>query len=474
MTLWKTYTEATAANTVWNTETYTETAWSTYIPPAVTVSVPYTVTSVLEKDYTATVTQVVISTVTQPVTVKQPITITLPPITVTVFTTSSLTGLVTCPTRIINPTYTTSTPLPDDYTWGCPPGSICKPPQINCNFEQNPPADSYYCSPDECVPVPPLSSFTPTPAKSGTCGPYPTVSGYFNFDPEYFGLPYSIFVDGGDYAETCAGCVMSTIMPVSQISDGQPQAPTVVPVCETKTLTPVNTISDGQPQEPVPTTAARLARRAGPLPSVCYEFCNECLKVAEHAGKQLKICSTDSPFSAAYGECQSCLSNYSADPKTVPGNVLAPIGQYTKYCESVKGAGATSVPAVTTSESVAASTSAAQKTSPTSPAPTHSTSASSSTPGSTTPSSTSTQPSGATSAVCPVSQISDGQPQECTSIVSPVSQISDGQPQAPTSASTTALATFTGGAGHTLSPPSIFWSSPMGWALLLFVNGLPI
>jgi hypothetical protein len=25
-----------------------------------------------------------------------------------------------------------------------------------------------------------------------------------------------------------------------------------------------------------------------------------------------------------------------------------------------------------------------------------------------------------------------------------------------------------------LSPPSIFWSSPMGWALLLFVNALPI
>jgi hypothetical protein len=25
-----------------------------------------------------------------------------------------------------------------------------------------------------------------------------------------------------------------------------------------------------------------------------------------------------------------------------------------------------------------------------------------------------------------------------------------------------------------LSPPSVFWSSPMGWALLLFVNALPI
>jgi hypothetical protein len=158
VTFWKTSietawsTEAMAPNTVWNTETYTETAWntetytetawSTYIPPAVTISVPYTVTSVLEKDYTTVLTSVVISTVTQVVTVNQPTTITLPPTTVTVFTTSSLTGLVTCPTRVINPTYTTSMPLPDDYTWGCPPGTLCQPPQVDCNFEQNPPTPS--------------------------------------------------------------------------------------------------------------------------------------------------------------------------------------------------------------------------------------------------------------------------------------------------------------------------------------------
>src|SRR5436305_12135204 len=52
VTFWKTSTEVMEANTVWSTETYTETAWSTYIPPAVTISVPYTVTSVLERDYT--------------------------------------------------------------------------------------------------------------------------------------------------------------------------------------------------------------------------------------------------------------------------------------------------------------------------------------------------------------------------------------------------------------------------------------
>jgi hypothetical protein len=487
-TFWKTSTEiawsskAVEANTVWSTQTYTQTAWSTYIPPAVTISVPYTVTSVLEKDYTTTLTRVVISTVTQPVTVKQPTTITIPPITVTVFTTSSLTGLVTCPTRVINPTYTTSTPLPDDYTWGCPPGSLCRPPQIDCNFEQNPPADSYYCSPDECVSVSPISSFAPAPTRSGTCGPYPTISGYFNFDPEYFGLSYSIFVDGGDYAETCSGCPLSTIWPISQISDGQPQAPTVVPVCEITSVPLVTTISDGQPQGPVVTAPARLARRAELLlPSECFDRCNQCLLLAENDGKQRNLCISDSLFSAAYGNCEACLSIHKADTKTEAAAVLETLGVFTSYCNSVNKVVVTPAPASTTSAQSSSPTSTSQKVSPTSSSPSHSASASSPTsvstsksspvPVSTPPSSTSSQTSGS---VCAVSQISDGQPQECTSIVSAVSQISDGQPQAPTSASSTAPATFSGAAGRTLSPPSIFRSSPMGWVLLLFVNALPI
>lgn len=121
-------------------------------------------------EYTATLTSVVVSittvyivqsgpAVTQsctPATINQPTTITIPPTTVAappVITTESLTGIVTCSSRTVNPTYTASIPLPDDYTWGCPPGYLCKPPQINCNFEQNPLADTYYCSPDECLPA---------------------------------------------------------------------------------------------------------------------------------------------------------------------------------------------------------------------------------------------------------------------------------------------------------------------------------
>ena len=58
---------------------------------------------------------------------------------------STLEGLVLCPSRTANPIPKS---FPSDYTWGCRPGQICKPKQINCNFEQNLPEDGFYCEPE--------------------------------------------------------------------------------------------------------------------------------------------------------------------------------------------------------------------------------------------------------------------------------------------------------------------------------------
>ena len=70
--------------------------------------------------------------------------------------TSTLTGIVLCPSRITNTDYTPPTPLPNNYTWGCPPGKLCKPPQIGCNFEVDLPADGYVCAPQDCITAEPL------------------------------------------------------------------------------------------------------------------------------------------------------------------------------------------------------------------------------------------------------------------------------------------------------------------------------
>jgi hypothetical protein len=66
-------------------------------------------------------------------------------------TTEEVTSLVICPTRTLNPTYTAQFPLPTEYTWGCPPGYLCRPDQIGCNFEAGIPAENFYCSPDQCI-----------------------------------------------------------------------------------------------------------------------------------------------------------------------------------------------------------------------------------------------------------------------------------------------------------------------------------
>ena len=69
---------------------------------------------------------------------------------------SALVGLITCPSRIVNPTYTPADPLPTSYLWGCPPGTVCAPPMLNRNYEQNLPTDMYLCPLDQCITPPPV------------------------------------------------------------------------------------------------------------------------------------------------------------------------------------------------------------------------------------------------------------------------------------------------------------------------------
>jgi hypothetical protein len=218
--------------TIYETETETETETVVQISNS-----PYAVTNTQTKtaisEKTATATQTAISQVTSlsVQTVEKTITvfITVQGPTVSVPTTvtetpppppppPSLTGLVVCPERVINPTYTTSR-FPDDYTWGCPPHKICKPKQVNCNFEADYPADSYYCSPDECIDSPPLppDDNLEGPWPNYSCGSlYTPISGYFYAQPTSFGYDYGIFAFGGQTATPCT----STPQPVTQISDG--------------------------------------------------------------------------------------------------------------------------------------------------------------------------------------------------------------------------------------------------------------
>lgn len=374
---------AAPASTLWPTQVITETL------PASTVSIPYTVTSTVDiyETTTITVTSISISVVTstttqyseedfrytvsvtttvnqpttitvtseftttinqpttitdfitQPTTVEQPTTVTL--IDSITVTSTPLTGIVTCPSRTINPTYTAPTPFPDEYTWGCPPGTVCTPPKINCNFEQNPPADTYYCSPDECSSVGSLPDLTSLEALAGTaCGPFPTIATEpFNFNPSLFGLGFTIFECGGDWAETCSGG--STATTTATATETETETVTLTPATATETEIETITIAPAIRTQSWsswgPTaTWGRLAKRAQELPAKCYAYCDNCLEYACNDGKPAN-CPSNSPFSVAYNNCESCIAANSGGPFIVD-QVLPSISQFVAYCNNHPGA----------------------------------------------------------------------------------------------------------------------------------------
>ena len=291
----------------------------TTVTDFVTQESPTTVTDFVTKESLTTVTDFVTkaspTTVTQPTTVTVPVTI---PITVpttvvesVTVTSTALTQIVLCPSRTVNPTYTTSN-IPANYLWGCPPGTVCTPPKINCNFEQNPPADTYYCSPDECKPIKPekIPELNALEASAGdACGPYPTLSDEpFNFNPSSFGLGFTIFECGGCWAQTCTECSSSATETVTDYV-------TVVPTT-TKAPKPPHSYSSKQKRQ-----------AQSPLPAACYAKCNECLQIAIADGKPAD-CSAGSDFSNAYGLCNTCIGSNRGGP-TNAANILRSIAQFT-------------------------------------------------------------------------------------------------------------------------------------------------
>lgn len=155
---------------------------------------------------------------------------------------NALTGLVTCPSRIINPTFTPAEPLPTSYLWGCPPGTVCALPLLNCNYEQNLPADTYFCPLEQCITPPPLPVLSDDIARWNEPGYNITAVrgpvGYFNLNPMHFNLTYEIF--DGPGALTGTTYIASTSVPssISSFISSSASTPPVSPSTSTGTPTP--------------------------------------------------------------------------------------------------------------------------------------------------------------------------------------------------------------------------------------------
>ncbi|KAJ5288375.1 hypothetical protein N7508_011160 [Penicillium antarcticum] len=196
-------------------------------------------------------------------------------------TTSSRLSLSICPTRISNPTYTPTSLPPRDYTWGCPPHFLCRPSRKTahgeCNFEAGPPADSYYCAPEECIPSPPIphTSSQGSTTSSGQIR-YTVAPGFINLSPLQFGLGYEIF-------------------------------------------------------EFLQSRAKTLRKRAVKIPGKCYDSCNNAMEAAESITKTQELCSPGSPFQVSHRACRSCVESGSG--VRTSSSALPEFQQFLFYCE---------------------------------------------------------------------------------------------------------------------------------------------
>ncbi len=224
--------------------------------------------------------------------------------TITQGTTVSLTEvvtttIVTCASRTVNPTYTPAAPLPSDYLWGCPPGNICRPPQQGCNWEQNPPASTYVCNPDQCIPVAEApvpeqwNATWPNPVDTN-CAWYDPAPDYFHLNPKFFGLGFDVFDVNGQ--PICPNGTFST------------------------TETATSTALLRMPRRRINNPVAEMYWRRQSLavaPAVCYVVFDSAQQLGQSIGKvRDRLCPATSEFMLGISACRACAAANGATSST--------------------------------------------------------------------------------------------------------------------------------------------------------------
>jgi hypothetical protein len=297
-------------------------AWSSWAPVTVyatitestTIYTPLPTTIYITLSSTTTTSTTATATTTTTTTTEKDVTIiesftTTKPVTATEIIGEIITSEVEqitvtlCTSRDTNPTYTAAIiPLPSDYTWGCPPGYLCKPKQENCNFEVGLPSEGYYCAPDECIAITPLPMPQLwNPNIYGNASPatdpglkFDVVDDYFNMNPRDYGLSYDIFV-----------------------------------ATEVITYTSTTTILEA------PTQAVRARQAQTSVPAACYPWCNNCLLEAQAVGKTPALCVPGSAFEIDVNDCEQCIAYHKSDSTGTFVQIAPQFQQFINYCAQI-------------------------------------------------------------------------------------------------------------------------------------------
>ncbi|KAF3359984.1 hypothetical protein VdG1_01674 [Verticillium dahliae VDG1] len=307
----------------------------TTLPGQVTTLPGQTITTTITEtgpETTVTVTEdgeVIISVVPGPTSVVTT-TVVLPPVTVT-----GRAPVTPCPAPTNIPGVNPDIPYDpsSNRTWGCEPGFVCNPPKPEgCNLWADSPANDYVCQPKYCIPSPHYALAT---WPEGETGYYPPSEGYFNLNPNAFGLPFSIFdyeiivktwkhktwtITTGNWASATE---LSVYPPRSPTTTSIPASP---PAYETHTHGYGKRQNDDDDDDVDDGTAA---------PAICFDDCNKCYIEAENVGKGPRLCASDSQFRADLLTCTTCIDANAVNGVLTRRLYVTPkFGQYLDYCDS--------------------------------------------------------------------------------------------------------------------------------------------
>ena len=211
-------------------------------------------------------------------------------------------------------------PLPtgSDLTFGCKPGYVCNPPkESNCNLFPGPPSDDFLCNPCDCMIAPPFHNVTWNPTETSY---YPPSYGYFNLDPEPFGLSYDIFAFN-TYTDVVDSCTTTRTTgnwgPQATLSEW-PHKP--------------STTSCGCTKD-VHDHSKRSLQKRDLTPAICYDDCNNAYLIAGAVGKTDDLCKPGSPFLQAYNSCATCIGDNSAGKNPIDDYVNPVFEQYFNFCK---------------------------------------------------------------------------------------------------------------------------------------------
>ena len=211
-------------------------------------------------------------------------------------------------------------PLPtgSDLTFGCKPGYVCNPPkETNCNLFPGPPSDDFLCSPCDCMIAPPFHNVTWNPTETSY---YPPSYGYFNLDPEPFGLSYDIFAFN-TYTDVVDNCTLTRTT-----GNWAPQA-TLSEWPHKQSTTSCGCTKD------IHDHSKRSMQKRDLTPAICYDDCNNAYLIAGAVGKTDDLCKFGSPFLQAYNSCATCIGDNSAGKNPIDDYVNPVFEQYFNFCK---------------------------------------------------------------------------------------------------------------------------------------------